>query len=263
MDQLKIVDHFAVRANGFEEYSNWTKNEEFLRLCLAPVEQSNKEVKCLDLGGGSGWLARTDKMKSNREWMILDISFSMAKYLKGILPFINGDAHDLPFKNNCFDFVVIRSVLHYVNAEKVLKEVRRILYRDGFLVIAQKVRENFEKQSDWHKKFIELRNTLSAIQWTKQDLEELSKSLSFGILQSHIFIERRKANFEKWLSRDGTIPPIIQKQIRNHILNIPLREKSQLDLKIIGSNIVYNRKWAVIYLQKRNDNNKSASKTCS
>lgn len=47
-----------------------------------------------------------------------------------------GDAEELPFENNFFEFVVMKGVVHHLGKpEKVFKEVRRALSQNGKLII--------------------------------------------------------------------------------------------------------------------------------
>ena len=52
------------------------------------------------------------------------------------IKFVIGDAHRLPFKNNCFDLVVCyETIEHVVNPDLVLKEIHRVLAKKGLAVV--------------------------------------------------------------------------------------------------------------------------------
>jgi len=170
----------------------------------------------------------------------------MGRYCKGLVPFVNGDAHYLPFRNRSIGHVVIRSMLHYVESRGVLLEVERILMRRGHLVVAQKVRTPFEQSSAWYNELLAARGTHAQTLWTTDNLEELLRTCGFKIISSKNFLERRKANLEQWISRDGTIDSNRQQRILDLINNAPADVREELDLELAGSEIKYNRTWSVI-----------------
>lgn len=51
--------------------------------------------------------------------------------------FISGDAEALPFRNESFDLVYGCSVLHHLDLEEALREVRRVLRPGGRLVFSE------------------------------------------------------------------------------------------------------------------------------
>jgi ubiquinone/menaquinone biosynthesis C-methylase UbiE len=100
---------------------------------------SHVEGKILDVGSGSGetWL-QTGSL--NLDVTLLDL----ACYKPAPYPFIWADAHHLPFKDKCFDTVVLSEVLeHVVDFEKVLAEAVRVCRKK--LVITVPDEHNWEK----------------------------------------------------------------------------------------------------------------------
>ena len=91
----------------------------------------------LDLGCGDGILTHTHKKiigLDNFEPLYLN-RYKLANK-KFLIPIIKGDMHNLPFKNETLDCVVINHVLeHTKNPSKVLKNVHRILKKNGKLII--------------------------------------------------------------------------------------------------------------------------------
>jgi ubiquinone/menaquinone biosynthesis C-methylase UbiE len=242
----QISSHFNQRASHFENYSNWSTDSRFFEICTAPLKNIPNPSICLDLGCGSGWIAKTDRMRNQRQWIGLDISLAMLKYYDGTIPFILGDAHMLPFRDHVFSYVLIRSVLHYVKASLVLTEVKRVIRNDGVLMIAQKVRQPYEQNSTWYREFIKLRDTHSMVQWTAPSLQDVIRRSGFKIEDCSDFTERREADFSQWISRDGTIPKQNQQQIRFLVDNVPRNIRKQMDLRLTDTKISYNRQWVII-----------------
>jgi demethylmenaquinone methyltransferase/2-methoxy-6-polyprenyl-1,4-benzoquinol methylase len=92
----------------------------------------------LDLGGGTGRLARYLR-KSGADVWLLDSSLPMLKRARLALPacrVFHGDAADMPFHDEFFDLVLIVDALHHFRRqEQVLKESCRVLRTGGDLYI--------------------------------------------------------------------------------------------------------------------------------
>ena len=55
---------------------------------------------------------------------------------------IRADATQLPFKNNVFDLVFGREILHHLDEDKVLNEIKRVLKKDGRAVFEEALKLN-------------------------------------------------------------------------------------------------------------------------
>jgi ubiquinone/menaquinone biosynthesis C-methylase UbiE len=239
-----VRKHFDQRAADFEQYSDWCSNEQLFDLCVEPVEDMVPDARCLDLGGGSGWIARRDSERSRRRWVVLDLSLNMAQHVRGASVFVGGDAHALPFRDCSFAHVVIRSVLHYVNAPVVLLEAKRILTRRGHVVVAQKIGpppDNFE----WHQNLLRLRRG-EMTQWTDESIDAVLRASGLTPISSRVFRERRRSNFESWLSRDGTIATDSREDIRKLVIDAPDSVRLELGLEVSNGIISYDRRWQVV-----------------
>lgn len=89
-----------------------------------------KNKKILEIGAGrSEFLDLFDK---DNEVTALDISPVLLKENKGKVKLVVGDAENLPFKNQNFDFVYMIGVLHHLeDQERALKEIDRVLKNGG------------------------------------------------------------------------------------------------------------------------------------
>lgn len=64
---------------------------------------------------------------------------SMAQHQR--ILFIVGDAHNLPFQNNCYNCIVSTGAIHHWdNPQKVFTEIYRILKPDGIAIIVDQIR---------------------------------------------------------------------------------------------------------------------------
>jgi SAM-dependent methyltransferase len=98
------------------------------------IARRPSELRCLDLGGGSGMTAKMLAASGVAFLVCLDISGEMLKH-SGV-PAVHGDALKLPFVDCSFDLVVAAAFLHHVpgRESEVLRECRRILAPGGRIV---------------------------------------------------------------------------------------------------------------------------------
>ena len=146
----------------------------------------NGEV--LELGAGSCWLsALMSKISEIKNVYALDISKELLETIgskviidlegeKEKIKFVSADFHKLPFDDNRFDIVVCDASLHHAqNLPVLLKEVKRVLKSNGFLIairepmksllyycnpkkfgrkeIKQGATENIYSKTEWKKYF--------------------------------------------------------------------------------------------------------------
>lgn len=132
-----LADHYLVRyGSDYSKIFQTYWNNRLISLC------SNGDKSCaLDFGCGNGILL-PDLVKSFKTVYGLDISFKMLKsnkeYWKDSKGAIVGDGNCLPFKENSFDSVVCRGVIHHIpNIDLTLNEVHRILKKGGVFVFSE------------------------------------------------------------------------------------------------------------------------------
>ena len=108
-------------------------------LCDKISESLNKNQKVLELACGTGQLTfrLSEKAKS---WIATDYSEAMVDETKKngsntSIVFEQADATALQYDDNFFDVVIIANALHIMpDPSKALKEIRRVLKKDGILV---------------------------------------------------------------------------------------------------------------------------------
>jgi len=241
-----VGSYFNKRAKNYEEYSLWCKDPELFRLCTEPLQDMIPRILCLDLGGGSGWIAKRDNAESDRKWVVLDISPKMAQHVRTHVNFILGDAQKCPLRDQAFGHIVARSLLQYVDASKVLKEANRLLLPRGHLVIAQKIASFRPEDLEWHIELLKLRSPLVINRWTDRDLESLVINHGFNILRHYKHYERRTLPFEMWINKNGTISKKNQEKIMNMLRNAPRSVQKDLELIVTDNEIAYNRTWSIL-----------------
>lgn len=117
----------------------WHSNK--LDNVVSSVRSTNKNPQnILDVGCASGWfLSELIKKFPDAKGVGIDvykeaIDFGKKKYKN--LTLIKADAHKIPLRSNTFDIIVCCEVLEHVeNPEKVIAEMRRLLKKDGTLIV--------------------------------------------------------------------------------------------------------------------------------
>lgn len=126
----------SVRVNLLQNLWHTQKIKTFKKII------DRKKIKSvLDIGCASGYMS--DKISqilpNSRVWGVdaykEAVNFGKRKYPH--IKFKVADAHDLPFQDNFFDLVVCYETIEHVsNPLKMLKEMQRVLKKDGSAIVA-------------------------------------------------------------------------------------------------------------------------------
>lgn len=94
----------------------------------------NGDGLCLDLGAGSGMVARVLGEAARADVVGLDISAGLLRHARP--PVVQGDALALPFRDESFTLVVAAALFHHLpgRESELLRECRRVLKPGGRLV---------------------------------------------------------------------------------------------------------------------------------
>lgn len=90
----------------------------------------------LDVGSGSGYISTA--MAEKNEVVALDINYEGLEKIYGTkIMTIAADAVQLPFRDKCFDVIIIGEVLEHIHQDiKALKEAHRTTRKEGHLIIS-------------------------------------------------------------------------------------------------------------------------------
>ncbi|MFA5336873.1 MAG: methyltransferase domain-containing protein, partial [Candidatus Omnitrophota bacterium] len=110
-------------------------------MIITEIKKKNAS-KILEIGSGTGLFTKFFQ-ESGLKMHGMDISLDLlekakSKYSIQSRPqFSVADAEYLPYKSNSFDAVVGVCVLHHLNLEGTLKEIKRVLRQDGIILFSE------------------------------------------------------------------------------------------------------------------------------
>lgn len=144
------IEHYQSDAelfNYFDEGRGATKEfDQRLREYIVRLCNIRPGRKVLDIGSGSGWLA---KALGNRQASVTSVDLSVKNLFRiksqlsqNSTHFVFADVYRLPFKDQTFDVVVASEVLEHLNSpEQALREIHRVLVFGGRLVASTPYKE--------------------------------------------------------------------------------------------------------------------------
>ena len=200
LNQNKVWDEIA---------DSWTHYRHKPFYDVEVFAKNIKGKKILDIGCGN---CRNLIPFKDNELYGIDFSKKMIKNAKKFcknnklkVNLLVADATKIPFEDNYFDIVICISVLHHLNPQdvkKVLKEIYRILKKDGKGLISVWLKEGHgERYLPWHKKGkIVMRFYYF---YSREEIEELIEESGFEFnswvseigknKEKNLFIEIRKS----------------------------------------------------------------------
>jgi 2-polyprenyl-3-methyl-5-hydroxy-6-metoxy-1,4-benzoquinol methylase/uncharacterized protein YbaR (Trm112 family) len=137
-----VYDYFAER-DGVTEHSDRRLRE------LVASQITKKSGLILDTGCGKAWVAEIF-CKRGFEVVSMDISFENTSKALLRYPFENhsaivADVWSLPFKDNCFDYIIASEIIeHVVSPSVFIKQLFRVLAPGGALIITTPYKEKLQ-----------------------------------------------------------------------------------------------------------------------
>lgn len=201
--------------------------------------------KVLDLACGEGY--GSNLMAELAHSVVgVDVSFesvqhAAAAYQKANLTFCQGNAAALNFSDASFDVVVsFETVEHLAEQAEMIQEIRRVLRRDGFLIISSPNRPIYSEASGEHNKFhvkeldydefdVLLKTQFPSVQYYGQRL------LMGSVIQS---LDEKQSEFKAWHENGSTVVPQ-SGFLREPVYFIAVASRSGLQSNNFSSSIMY------------------------
>ena len=191
---------------------------------LIYVQQYFKNVQfgtLLDVGTGTGDFIKifNAKMKYGIDTSINRLKQSRINQYENI--YINADTIKLPFRNNIFDIVTCRLVLHHLtNNQALFHEIARVIRKNGVFVLIDTIID----VEDSYLNVIEfLRENSHKRAYTLKEIIDLFS----GFRLVHYNQITKKHNFNKWIKRSRTSEQNIE-LVKKAFIDLPKLIKEEL-----------------------------------
>ncbi len=158
-NKARIEKHYDASAMRWlfrtEDYPNKYYFGSFYKTLYSPKPRGEYAI---DLGCGAGTFAAELARYPVKNILALDFSLNMLQIVQKeknrVIP-LKGDAEHLPFKDETFDFIVMVGLVECVKQPEILlREVRRVLKKDGWAAI----------------RWINMEGTWPVMEWTRKAL---------------------------------------------------------------------------------------------
>lgn len=215
--QQKVTNFYDQTCGAFSQTRGaWWSDLEFIRKYL------KKPGRLLDFGCGNGRLLDfLEKEKTDLEYQGADVSRGLIEIAKEKHPtktfIVLKDANKLPFESESFDLVVAIAVFHHLSPEmarKTLQELKRILKKDGEIILTLWCLWKRKYLIAWWKDFSLRRSFFSAeisfgkkeeknkrwcYWWTLRETKKVLQKSGFILLESGITRSKNNKKRNYWL----------------------------------------------------------------
>ncbi len=206
--------HFSKRAVKYNNSSNWVVDHQLIRTMFELTEAGTNSV-VLDIATGTGLIAKEFIGKVNKV-VGLDISPEMAEQAKGIVDEIHfSPAEKMPFDDNTFDTVVCRQGLQFVELDKVISEIYRVLKPGGVVVLCHLTAYG-EEDKELTFRIQKLRNPARRNYFLPNDISNALNNKGFQNVENIPYVSDESVN--KWID-NGAISEENMEWIKNHYHN--------------------------------------------
>lgn len=212
----KTAQHFSKRAGKYNHSSNWVVDHDLIRK-MYELSGAGANAVVLDIATGTGLIAKEFLGKVNKV-VGLDISPEMYEHAKDHMDEIHfSPVEKMPFEDNIFDVCVCRQGLQFVELEKAICEIYRVLKPGGVVVLCHLTAYG-DEDKELAFKIQKLLNPARKNYFTPNDILNALKKQGFKDAQNFSYISDESVN--KWID-NGTISDEDMDWIRNLYNNAP------------------------------------------
>ena len=235
-----MSSQFNLRSKDFNISANWISDK---KLIQAHVDLGGKPCGCaLDLCCGTGMIGRA--LKENG-WDIegLDISPEMVRASSKYFPVHKGDAQDIPFKSNKYRLVACRQTFQFLDVQKVLSEVARVLMPDATFVVSLTVPFS-EVDRDWLHQIHITKQPLLKEFYTAETLKEELNKAGFSIIETKTL--KVKESITRWMKYAPELTGEVRNKVIDMVRNAPSSYKELHQVKVQNGEVLEDWNWIVI-----------------
>ena len=235
----KLKKQFALRSSNFDISANWITDKNLIRAHIDLAGSVKGEA--LDLCCGTGQMGRALKA---RGWDVkgLDICGDMVKISSCHFPVSEGKAEKLPFRSNQFHLVVCRQSFHFLNIQKVLSEIARVLAPHGIFILSLTVPFSL-RDKDWLYKIHRIKQPLLMKYYITQDLNKELKKAKFLIKE--IKTIKVKESITRWMKYAPELSQEVKEKVIAAVEKAPEVYKELHRVEIKDGEVFEDWNWVV------------------
>lgn len=208
--------HFSKRAVKYNHSSNWVVDHQLIRT-MYELTEAGKDAVVLDIATGTGLIAKEFLGKVDKV-IGLDISPEMAEQAKDKMDEIHfSPAEKMPFDDNSFDTVVCRQGLQFVELDKVIAEIYRVLKPGGITVLCHLTAYG-DEDKELTFRIQKLRNPARRNYFLPNDISNALTKQGFKKVENIQYVSDESVN--RWID-NGAISEENMEWIKNHYHNAP------------------------------------------
>lgn len=203
-------NHFIKRSNKYNRSSNWVDDQHLINKMYTMSDAKSSE-RVLDIAIGTGKIAKAFYGKAG--YVVgLDICTDMVNQAREhVNALILSKAEQIGFSDNSFDVCVCRQGLQFMELDKVLPEIYRVLKPSGRVVLCHLTAYG-ETDKDIAFCVQRLRNPARRNFFLPDDFPGLLKTNNFVNIETCEYITKESVN--KWID-NGAISKEEMDKIRN------------------------------------------------
>jgi len=251
MEKGKVKGEWKQRASKYNKLE-WVNKKSILNSFIA-LSNFRSSDTVLDLGCGTGTVicAIYNLIKEPHG---IDISDEMMSIIdKNKYPLLNlkcGSSTDLPYPNDKFDKITVRSVFHHIidpeDQRKTLKECYRVLKSKGRIIIA----EGVPPHNDLKKDFEDIYNLKEErVTFLPDEIKDLLFNAGFKNIRINL-VMNEDMSLKNWLENDGKLTREIMDKIYDMHLNGSDFFKRENNVRCTKDDILIDVKVAIIIGEK-------------
>ena len=248
IDQVRT--EFEKQASSFNDSRHSIGSHEIMEWIIKTVQPSPTQ-SVLDVAAGTALLGRA-LAKVVKKVTALDATRAMLEVARNAaaeeglqnVHFLNGEADQIPFRNDEFDLVVSRlAVHHFLNPEAVISEMCRVCKSTGKVIIIDLLSPAESGLQSRYNELERMRDPSHTMALTEgQILQAFNKVGGSAIVRD---IKTVEVDFETWVKLTKTPHDVFEKIKHSLQLEMDGGEVTGFRPKLVNGSIKFYQRWAI------------------
>ena len=158
--------------------------------------------------------------------------------------FLVAPAEQLPFSDDSFDVAVTRlSLHHFLDVHRVLTELRRVMAREGMLIVADVISAEDPGEADLHNALEQLRDPTHVRMLSRTILRSKLENSGFAVLSEESWDQERR--FGEWAQIVGDpnrTAPLLQ--VMKSLAHC--RQQAGINLREVSDEVYFTHTWLLV-----------------